>query len=415
MFDIDVEFTNLMNGILYRHLKNKTTHNEIASFGFDYSKWPDCSAKTAVNDFYEALPKGYDYAKAVTIEAHRGYLQTINDRSMPKSVDLVGEKLQGFIKKYWQQKFAREIQLNPENLDSLIEEYQTNKPTGVRLFSLDEQISGIVKRQLEKVNAGSSMVVIPGFEKLSDYIGGWNPKCITILAAKSGFGKTNFSVSLAQRASEIMPVLYFNMEMDEDNFSSRFIHNGAEIDNKSWRKGDFVTSVSATDRILAYTDQVKAKKPIRYSNGKALSLGEIRTAIFSMFDGSEMGFVVVDYDQKIRLAGKKDEWMEMRDAISELEEVAKATNTHVLVLAQADEDGHVKSSKRAEQGASNVLHFSKVENAFTANADRYYIKGSKTRYSGDMCVEVEVDLAKSIVREIGFMEPPKKKKGANVF
>lgn len=393
-----------MNGIVYRHLKNKTSFTEISTYSFDFSKWPECEARSSLETFYKNTGRGFEYAQAMTSEAHRDYLMTINDRSLPKALELVKDRLEEQVKLYWQDKFAFEVSLNPSRLDALISEYHSKKPSGVKLYKLNEEIGNLTRRQLEKIKSGDALVKIPAFPILSEYIGGFNPSCVTILTAPSGFGKTNLSVSLAQSASEIMPVLYFNMEMDYDNFAARFLHNGANISNEDWRTGSFIGNPNSENNILKFAEERQAKHEIVFTDGKALTVPEIKAAVYSMFDGSSKGLVIVDYDQKILLDRSKDEWRELLYAISEFEEIAKRTRTHWIVLCQGDDEGEIKASKRMRQVATNMLTFGKEKNGISPLIDKYFIKGLKTRYSGDKVVEVGVDLAKSKVYEVGLLE-----------
>ena len=239
MFEIDSAYEALMNGVVFRHLRGPSQHNELASYTIDYSRWPDCKAKEVITFLYAYLPRGYEVAKWNTIDRYKEYLNQISDKNLPKSLDVVNDQLSYYLKSHWQTKFAREVAMHPERLDILIAEYQANKPSGVKSYSLDDVLLNIVKKQVEAVQSGDALVVIPAFPILSDYIGGWNHSCVTLLTALTGLGKTNLAVSLAQSASEVMDVLFLNMEMDEHNFASRFVHNGADIDNKSWRTGKF--------------------------------------------------------------------------------------------------------------------------------------------------------------------------------
>lgn len=416
MFELDPDYEALMNGVAFRHLRDKAKHNELASYSFDYERWPECKAKEVVTFFYANLGRGYEPAKWETVQKFKEFLNEISDKSLPKSVDIISEQLAYYLKRHWQMKFAREISMFPERLDFLIQEYQQNRPSGVKVLSLDDELSNIIRNHKVSVDSGESLIKIPAFPLLSDYIGGFNPCCVTLLTAATGGGKTNLAVSLALSASEIMPVLFFNMEMDFANFSARFIHHGADINNREWRSGSFFSDPYAQNRVLDFQNKRKGKHEIFITDGHALTKEQIITKIHSIFDGTRPGLVIVDYDQKIILPGKKDEWKELQEVISDLEEVAKRTKTHILLLSQADETGRAKASKRMEQSATSGLYFVKQKHPFIPNSDQYFIKGFKTRYSGDMVIEIGADLAKSKVWEIGYMQaPPAKAKGTHGF
>ena len=85
-------------------------------------------------------------------------------------------------------------------------------------------------------------------------------------------------------------------------------------------------------------------------------------------------------------------------AVVELEAAAKATRSHLLLLAQGNEEGDIKSSSRSKQPTSVVLHFLKD------NLNRYIIKSIKTRFAKPFSLEVSFDAARTQVSEIGLIK-----------
>lgn len=416
MFEAGDNLEVLLNALVFRALRGKAEYNEINSFDWQIDKWPTCSAKYIFNDLTLKSASGYEYAQSFCVDKYTDWFAQGSDFGFPASIKLAHEKVLEALKAFNREQLRLAIIRDPQRMDELIEKYLSSKPTGVRLYSLNQEIKTLVERQLEKVKSGEAMVVLPDFPLLSAYIGGFNPSCVTIITALSGFGKTNLAVSLGLSASKIMDVQYFNMEMDYDNFAARFLHNAAEVSNEDWRTGKFVESLSTQNKILNFASEVQNRGQILFTDGKALSAQEINSTIFSHFDGSKRGLVIIDYDQKIVLNRSNDEWKELLYAISSFEETAKRTKTHIIVLSQGDESGDIKASKRMRQVATNMLNFTKEKNPFDPLLDTYMIKGLKTRYSGDKVVELGVDLSRSKVFEVGLIEPQKVgKKGKYEF
>ncbi len=405
MFESGDNLEAHLNALVFRALKGKSDFNEINSYDWQFDKWPSCSAKSVFSDLLSKTSSGYEYAQSFCVDKYSEWFNQVSDYGFPSSVKLANEKVIDSLKVYLREQLRQAILREPQRIDELIEKYISNKPTGVRLYSLESEIKTLVERQLEKVKSGEAMVILPDFPLLSGYVGGFNPSWVTIITALSGFGKTNLAVSLGLSASKIMDVLYFNMEMDYDNFAARFLHNAADVSNEDWRTGKFVESLSTQNNILNFATEVQDRNQILFTDGKALSAKEINSTIYNCFDGSKKGLVIIDYDQKILMDRSRDEWKELLYAISSFEETAKRTKTHVIVLSQGDESGDIKASKRMRQAATNLLHFTKEKNPFDPLLETYMIKGLKTRYSGDKAIQLGVDLAKSKVFELGLIEP----------
>jgi hypothetical protein len=211
-------------------------------------------------------------------------------------------------------------------------------------------------------------------------------------------------VSLAQSASEIVDVLFVNMEMDEHDFGPRFIHNAVGMDNKSWRDGSYLSQYNA-DKIADYAKAKEQQRNIWYTDGSALTIRQIESIIYSKFTSKNKGLVFIDYDTKVILPGRKEEWAEVLDLYVKMEAIAKRCNVHVVIASQGNEDGKSKASKRAEQPCSNVLNFYREKSGVNGALDRYFIRPIKTRYNSFQTLEMDADLSRSKVVEKGFVKP----------
>lgn len=419
MYEISDEYLSLMNSILYARLSDKSKANQISSYGIDGTLWPECEARRLMVKLNSLSKIGYEGARATVYAEDADYMAIL--RGTTKRLSLEKSELVGALKrentKYWSGIIAQRLSESPLELDSLIRSYQSNTFTGVKRTSLKDLILHAVAENERKLKDGTAKIVIPTFEKLSDMIQGFNPRCLTMLTAGTGVGKTNLCVSLAQKASQVMPVLFFNMEMDESDFAARFIHNACGITNYSWRDGSYVNGSTLTS-IESFRDKKTTEFDIEITDGRALTLKQIEHEIYRMFDGSRPGLVVIDYDQKILHESEKDEWKALLDAFTSLEEVSKRTNTHIIIAAQADENGRAKASKRMEQPCTNVLNFIREPNGIDSSLDKFFIRALKTRFGSLGKLEMGGDLSRSQVWEkdyVKFSAAPEKPKGKYEF
>lgn len=408
-----------MNAVIMRRLRDEASNNELVAHGVDGSTWPDCEPKNIALELNVKVKFGFLAAKTMIFAENKEYLGVIRNHTFNLSLDVkkIVSRQEECHRRYWAIVFQNRLESEPECLDKLINEYKKAQATPTKVLNMKNSVLNLVKQNEEMIKNGTSIVKIPGFELVSEMIQGFNPKSITMLTAMSGVGKTNYCVSLAQRASEIMDVLFVNMEMDEFNFGSRFIHNGAGINNQDWRSGQYATEYNLKS-IYEYDSKAKSKFNLEYTNGEALTQSQVESEVYRRFDGIKRGLIIVDYAEKILLPRKKDEWAELLDFYVGMEELAKRTNTHILVISQGDENGDSKASKRAKQPCSSVLTFMKEPSNLNPNLDRYFIKPLKVRYGQLKTIELNANLAQSKVSEVGYYDAPpaiEKKKGKYEF
>lgn len=408
-----------MNAVVMRRLRDEASNNELVAHGVDGSTWPDCEPKNIALALNAKVRFGFLAAKTMIFTEHKDYLMVIRHHTfnLPLEVKKIVARQEECHKRYWAIVFQNRLEQEPDCLDKLINEYKKAQATPTKVLNIKNNVLNLVRQNEEMIKNGTAIVTIPGFELVSKMIQGFNPKSITMLTAMSGVGKTNYCVSLAQQASEIMDVLFINMEMDEFNFGSRFIHNGAGINNQDWRSGQYATEYNLKS-IQEYDAKVKSKFNLEYTNGEALTQSQIESEVYRRFDGIKRGLIIIDYAEKAILPRKKDEWAELLDFYVGMEELSKRTNTHILVISQGDENGDSKASKRAKQPCSSVLTFTKEPSNLNVNLDRYLIKPLKVRYGQFKNIELNANLAQSKVSEVGFYESVpnnEKKRGRHEF
>lgn len=289
---------------------------------------------------------------------------------------------------------ASKLLERPQDVDKIMSEFKTGKSTSVELRNVFDNYDAVVERHMRKIRQGEALKVLPAFPKLSKAIGGFNPGRITIIAAQTGFGKTKLAINLADSAAEVMPTIFYNMEMDCDEFMSMFVQKGAHIKNKYWADGSFITN----DNIKAILEGKKESyKNLFISDGKTITTEELLSSIYIQAEVNPH-FIVVDYDQKVMIERTKEEWYGILKLVEALEEAAKVTHSHVILLAQANDTGNIKASARAQQPASAVLSFLKNENGISV------IQSRKNRFGEPFCLEVDYDPSMSIVIEREFIK-----------
>lgn len=293
---------------------------------------------------------------------------------------------------------ATKLYENPQDLEKILNDFKLGKTTTIELKNVLDNYNLVIERHLKKVHEGESLKTLPHFPKLSSAIGGFNPGRITIITAKTGFGKTKLAINLAEAASEKMPTIFYNMEMDFDEFTSMFIQKNAKIKNKYWADGSFVTNDNLK---LILEGRKEHFKNLFISDGRSITTQELLSSIYIQAELISH-FIVIDYDQKVLIERNNEEWFGILKLVESLEEAAKVTKSHIILLAQSNDDGNVKASARSQQPASAVLNFTKLEDG------RYAIQSKKNRFGEPFTLEVDYYPSISTVLEKDFIIETKK-------
>lgn len=399
------EFELLLNTITYESVLSEENFNKFKLIGINPLDWPAFACKQAYIQFLELVhTKGYPYASAMITEAFS--VDAFDITEMHDELDVIGQMYKENLKYFKARFLGRELLANPEKADELISQYQSFASGGLKLLKISDYIEKVTLESKAEADKGTSLVVMPGFVSLSNIAGGFNPQRVSLITAKSGFGKTKLAGCFARNMSKSMPVIYFNMEMGVRDFVSMFIHAEADISNTDWFRGNVFKDQIALERVGRYMIKTHESKPIYFTDGKSLDIDTICSAILSVCKPLQNGFVIIDYDQKLTYKSYDEEWKALVRAVERFEEISKITNTHIVVLSQADESGDPKASKRAIQPASLVLNFKqgKIMAGMQEKPDAYYIKAIKNRFGRTgVCVEVEYFPEKSMIKELGVV------------
>lgn len=366
------------------------TFDAITSGGINYKDWPEGIAKKALTNFKEDLEKGFTYAvwkanKAGTIDLLEEVYGAI---TYPSDAQIIVTEYQGLLWKERAENLGVNICNNPSRTQELISEFLQVQASGVEIVEFGEGIETLIERHRLLKEQGKQKIVLTNWPKLSENIGGFNPGRLGMLVADTGFGKTNLGVQFALDASYDLPTLYFNMEMISEDFTQRLVASMEKLEPR-----DFLHDWDGGRAILH-----SRTRKLFYSTGKGLSLSEMCSTARHFKRKQNIEFIVVDYDQKIKLnQSKLEEWRELQKAAEGLEELAKELRCYVLLLAQSNLDGGISGSKRSSFPASQVFMFEKNKEA---EADETLIRAAKNRF-GPRNASVSVDYKASIasVRE----------------
>lgn len=259
----------------------------------------------------------------------------------------------------------------------------------IKKYRLKENLKSSLTAVYTKSDLGTFTKIVPGWPHLSNEVGGFNGGRVSLFTAESGVGKTNFGINFAYAFSKIGSVIYCNLEMVREDFDVRFMQSSTGLSYSDLKKNNWDFA-----KVNEWVDQLVTRKNITILEGSTISPSRIAVEVRSeKLNDPELGLLIVDYDQKLELDNRTEEWQAMKRTVEGLERLAKENDVHVILIAQSDESGSPKSSKRAIQPATNLLYLFE-------NEGKFFIKLKKARFGRkDALIRVDYDPSKSLIRE----------------
>ncbi len=342
-------FAEVMSTLTYWLWRDPTFGNKFSVIVKDMGEWPDGLQKSICREYFDIIEtNGHKYFQHKNTK-HMERILGMVDRDTPPGEDILKVEYKKFFNRHRVENLASSITRDPENAQKYINKFIENRVDHAELNIFKNMVNDYLYARERKIASGKTKIIIEKFPLLSHGIGGFNPGRVGILLADTGFGKTNLGINLALSASENMGVVYINMEMISYDFTERAVVMLSESNYDHINKELNCSLIESRAR----------NKNLFISDGKDLTLDEIKAHIRIQNAKTKIDFVVIDYDQKIilNLDHHMQEWKALQNAIISLEELAKELECFILVLAQTNEEGAISGSRRSTFSASTVMRF----------------------------------------------------------
>ncbi len=231
-----------------------------------------------------------------------------------------------------------------------------------RVFAIAEQtsvdggpeaIKSVLVRTVEKIDmlyhSGDSITgLATGLSDLDELTTGLQPSDLIIVAGRPSMGKTTLAMNMAEHVAikSGKPVLVFSMEMPADSLAMRMMSSLGRIDQHRLRTGklddqDWPRVTSAVHML--------SEAPLFIDDTPALSPAELRARARRLAkEHGELGLIVVDYLQLMRVSGVKIEnrTAEISEISRSLKALAKELNVPVIALSQLNRSLEQRQDKR---------------------------------------------------------------------
>jgi len=238
-----------------------------------------------------------------------------------------------------------------------------------KIFSLSESharkdyshIAPVIHRTLEKIEQYGKMQgkvtgVATGFHKLDDMLSGLQNSDLIVLAARPSMGKTALALNMARNAAaDGVPVGIFSLEMADYQLVMRMLCSEARIDSHRVRLGRLTEK--EWESLGRHVGSL-AEYPIYIDDTPGISILELRSKARRLKAEHNIGLIVVDYLQLLRLSTRvESRQIEIAMISQSLKNLAKELDIPVLSLSQLSRavesrgDGKPVLSDLRESGA----------------------------------------------------------------
>lgn len=217
------------------------------------------------------------------------------------------------------------------------------------------EISDLLTESFDEIsdlyeNGGDVTGLSTGFKDLDEITSGLHKGDLVIVAGRPSMGKTTFAMNLAENVAmqdhngERKAVAVFSMEMPGKQLSMRMLSSVGRIDQTRVRTGKLEDrDWHGLSSAVAQLNQCK----IHIDDTPALSPGEMRSRARRLARDNDLGLIVVDYLQLMRIPGSKENRTnEISEISRSLKTLAKELDVTVIALSQLNRSLENRTDKR---------------------------------------------------------------------
>jgi len=233
----------------------------------------------------------------------------------------------------------------PEDIEGLVDEseqkiFNISQSSASQRFSQVKDNLEEAFERIDRIHRGEEATrgVPTGFIDLDNYISGFQPSDLIILASRPSLGKTTLAMDFARNIAikNKTPVAVFSLEMSKEQLVDRLICSQAGVDLWQMRTGRLTGEGPNSDfqRIQEALDEL-SETPIFIDDTPSPTIMQMRTMARRLHSEKKLGLIVVDYLQLIAARNPSDPPVQQVSEISRgLKYLARELNLPVLAISQ---------------------------------------------------------------------------------
>ena len=223
------------------------------------------------------------------------------------------------------------------------------------LSSTERRVSGhtveireVVKRlsrQLETKEGGRYTGLVTGFTQLDDHMSGLQPGDLIIVAGRPSMGKTALGLTMAQHLAlvERQPVVFFSMEMSNDQLAHRLVCSHSGIDSQRLRRR-MLQDQEIRQLLEACASFEDA--PLFIDDTPGMTAIELLSKARRLKQMVDVQSVFVDYLQLMHTPRAESRQVEIAGISRALKGLARELNIPVVAMAQLNRMPEGRQDKR---------------------------------------------------------------------
>jgi len=203
---------------------------------------------------------------------------------------------------------------------------------------------------------------LSGFTGLDEFLGGFQPSDLIIIAGRPSLGKTSLALSIARNAAveQRACVALFSLEMAREPLVLRLLSNESEVNSRRVRLGVHLDE-EEEKRIMEATG-ILSEAPIYIDDSPQLRVVEMRSKARRLHYERGVSLVIVDYLQLMEGEGRRENRVQEISYISRsLKALARELNVPVIAISQL--------SRAPEWRASHVPQLSDLRESGSIEQD----------------------------------------------
>ncbi len=210
---------------------------------------------------------------------------------------------------------------------------------------------------------GTASHALSGFTGLDEFLGGFQPSDLVIIAGRTSMGKTSFALSIARNAAveQGACVALFSLEMARESLVLRLLANESGVNSRRVRLGMHLEE-EEEKRIMEATG-ILSEASIYIDDSPQLRVAEMRSKARRLHNERGIDLIVVDYLQLMEGEGRNREnrVQEISYISRSLKALARDLNVPVLALSQL--------SRQVDWRASHIPQLSDLRESGSIEQD----------------------------------------------
>lgn len=253
-----------------------------------------------------------------------------------------------------------------------IAESKINKVTELRNigdFRSAASIAEVVQKDLDQLKVSTTddqVTGVPtGYPRLNQLTHGWQKGNYIVLAARTGVGKTAFSLNLALNAAvRGVPVAYFSLEMSAEDLFKRLVSGDSNVKYNTLLTG-YELNRDARLRLQQSCQRLGSLK-FYVEDTSGINLIELVSKIRKLkAQEPDLGLVFVDYIGLVTTSGKRksdSRQLEIQEISTTLKKIALELKISIVAVAQLNR-------KVEERGGEPMLSDLRESGSLEQDAD----------------------------------------------